>query len=89
MRTTIKKILKKDLTRSDKAEIKKLAKKEFESFMKEADFKSKIEDIAKKQLKNDKPTQKEVAKISEKVLVQFYKTMWQRRSFWANKLDNI
>jgi hypothetical protein len=89
MRTTIKKILKEDLTRSDKAEIKKLAKKEFESFMKEADFKSKIEDIAKKQLKNDKPTQKEVAKISEKVLVQFYKTMWQRRSFWANKLDNI
>lgn len=89
MRTTIKKILKEDLTRSDKAEIKKLAKKEFESFMKEADFKSKIEDIVKKQLKNDKPTQKEVAKISEKVLVQFYKTMWQRRSFWANKLDNI
>ena len=89
MRTTIKEILKEDLTRSDKAEIKKLAKKEFESFMKEADFKSKIEDIVKKQLKNDKPTQKEVAKISEKVLVQFYKTMWQRRSFWANKLDNI
>ncbi len=89
MRTTIKKILKEDLTRSDKAEIKKLAKKEFESFMKEADFKSKIEDIVKKQLKNDKPTQKEVAKISEKVLVQFYKTMWQRRSFWSNKLDNI
>ena len=89
MRTTIKKILKEDLTCSDKAEIKKLAKKEFESFMKEADFKSKIEDIVKKQLKNDKPTQKEVAKISEKVLVQFYKTMWQRRSFWANKLDNI
>ena len=89
MRITIKKILKEDLTRSDKAEIKKLAKKEFESFMKEADFKSKIEDIVKKQLKNDKPTQKEVAKISEKVLVQFYKTMRQRRSFWANKLDNI
>lgn len=89
MRITIKKILKEDLTRSDKAEIKKLAKKEFESFMKETDFKSKIEGIVKKQLKNDKPTQKEVAKISEKVLVQFYKTMWQRRSFWANKLDNI
>lgn len=89
MRETIKKILKEDLTRSDKAEIKKLARKEFESFMKENDFKSKIEAIVKKQMKNDKPTQKEVAKISEKVLVQFYKTMWQRRSFWSNKLDNI
>ena len=40
-------------------------------------------------MKNDKPTQKEIAKISEKVLVQFYKTLWTRRSFWANKLDNI
>jgi len=89
MRETIKKILKEDLTRSDKAEIKKLARKEFESFMKENDFKSKIEAIVKKQMKDDKPTQKEVAKISEKVLVQFYKTMWQRRSFWSNKLDNI
>ena len=57
--------------------------------MKENDFKSKIEAIVKKQMKDDKPTQKEVAKISEKVLVQFYKTMWQRRSFWSNKLDNI
>jgi len=89
MKETIKKILKEDLTRSDKAEIKKLARKEFESFMKENDFKAKIETIVKKQMKDDKPTQKEVAKISEKVLVQFYKTMWQRRSFWSNKLDNI
>jgi len=89
MRETIKKILKEDLTRSDKAEIKKLARNAFEAFMKENDFKSKIEAIVKKQMKDDKPTQKEVAKISEKVLVQFYKTMWQRRSFWSNKLDNI
>lgn len=89
MKRIIKKVLKEELTRDDKAEIKKLARKEFEDMLKTTDIKTKIENLVKKQMKNDKPTQKEIAKISEKVLVQFYKTLWTRRSFWANKLDNI
>jgi len=89
MKNVIKKILKEELTRDDKAEIKKLARKEFEDMLKTTDIKTKIETLVKKQMKNDKPTQKEIAKISEKVLVQFYKTLWTRRSFWSNKLDNI
>ena len=82
-------IIKEELNRDDKTEIKRLARKEFEDMLKTTDIKSKIEPLVKKQLKSDKPTQKEVAKISEKVLIQFYKTLWTRRSFWANKLDNI
>tara|TARA_R100001510_G_C7651278_1_gene208924 strand:+ start:1043 stop:1312 length:270 start_codon:yes stop_codon:yes gene_type:complete len=89
MKNAIKKIIKEELTRDDKAEIKKLARKEFEDMLKTTDIKTKIENLVKKQMKNDKPTQKEIAKISEKVLVQFYKTLWTRRSFWSNKLDNI
>jgi len=89
MKNVIKKIIKEELTRDDKAEIKKLARKEFEDMLKTTDIKTKIETLVKKQMKNDKPTQKEIAKISEKVLVQFYKTLWTRRSFWSNKLDNI
>jgi hypothetical protein len=89
MKQTIKKIIKEELTRDDKSEIKKLARKEFEDMLKTTDIKTKIENLVKKQMKNDKPTQKEIAKISEKVLVQFYKTLWTRRSFWSNKLDNI
>ena len=89
MKDIIKKVLKEELTRDDKAEIKKLARKEFEDMLKTTDIKTKIENLFKKQMKNDKPTQKEIAKISEKVLVQFYKTLWTRRSFWSNKLDNI
>ncbi len=85
----LKKIIKEELTRADKAEIKKLARKEFEDMLKTSDIKTKIEDLVKKQLGKDKGTQKEIAKITEKVLVQFYKTMWTRRSFWANKLENI
>ena len=89
MKSIIKQILKEELTRADKAEIKKLARTEFEDMLKQTDIKKKIEDLVKKQLKNDKPTQKEVSNITQKVLVQFYKTMWTRRSFWSNKLDNV
>jgi hypothetical protein len=89
MKSLIKQVLKEELTRADKAEIKKIARTEFEDMLKSSNIKSKIEDIVKKQLKNDKATQKEVADITQKVLVQFYKTLWTRRSFWANKLDNI
>jgi|LakMenE18May11ns_1017448.scaffolds.fasta_scaffold9906434_2 hypothetical protein len=89
MKKVIKQILKEELTRADKAEIKKIAKAEFEDMLKTTNIKSKIEDLVKKQLKNDKSTQKEVADITQKVLVQFYKTLWTKRSFWANKLDSI
>jgi hypothetical protein len=85
----LRKIIKEELTRADKAEIKKLARSEFEDMLKKTDIKSKIEKIVLDQLKKDKPTQREVADITQKVLVQFYKTLWTRRSFWSNKLDNI
>jgi hypothetical protein len=85
----LRKIIKEELTRSDKAEIKKLARNEFEDMLKKSDIKSKIEKIVIDQLKKDKPSQKEIANITQKVLVQFYKTMWTRRNFWVNKLDNI
>ena len=82
-------IIREELNRSDKAEIKRLARKEFEEMLKTSDIKTKIEKMVKDQIGKDKATQKEVAKISEKVLIQFYKTLWTRRTFWANKLDNI
>jgi hypothetical protein len=89
MKDVIKQYLQEELTRSDKAEIKKIARNEFEDMLKSSNIKGKIEDIVKKQLKTDKPTQKEVAKITQKVIIQLYKTFWQRRSFWSNKLENI
>lgn len=89
MKTVIKRVINEELSRADKTEIKKLARAEFEDMLKKTDIKSKIEKMVIDQLKKDKPTQKEIANITQKVLVQFYKTMWTRRSFWSNKLDNI
>lgn len=89
MKSVIKQYLKEELTRADKQEIKKIAADEFKKMIKASDIKGQIEDIVIKQLKNDRPTQKVVAQITQKVLVQLYKLFWQRRSFWSNKLDNI
>lgn len=89
MKSVIKQYLKEELSRADKLEVRKIAASEFKKMIKASDIKGQIEDIVKKQLKNDKATQKEVAKITQKVIVQLYKLFWQRRSFWSNKLDNI
>lgn len=88
----VKKIIKEELTRDDKSEIKKLVRVEFADMLKKTDIKGleeKVKKIVTNQLKTDRPTKKEIANITQKVLVQFYKTMWTRRTFWANKLDNV
>ena len=89
MKNTIRKILKEELTLSDKAEIKKIFKKEFEKKLKTQEFKDVVTDIVRTQVKSDKKTEKEIATITQKVLVKLYKTFWTRRSFWSNNLENI
>lgn len=86
---SVKQIIKEELTRADKIEIKNIIRTEFEDMLKKSNIKEVIGKIVTNQLKKDKPTQREVANITQKVLVQFYKTMWTRRTFWANKLDNV
>lgn len=85
----IKQVIKEELTRADEKRIKQIFNSEFKKMLNDTNLKTKVEDIVKKQLKNDAPTKKEVAKISQKVLVKLFKTFWVRRSFWSNNLENI
>ena len=87
MRHTIRKILKEE--DFSKTEIKKMIGDEFEKKIKSTAFKDAVKDIVRTQLGNDKKTEKEVAKITQKVLVKLYKTFWTRRSFWSNNLESI
>jgi predicted nucleic acid-binding protein len=89
MKKVIRQVLKEELTASDKKEIKQLAKDEFEKLFKTKEVKEKVEDIVRKQIKNDKATDVEIAKITQKVLVKLFKTFWVRRNFWSNNLENI
>ena len=87
MKDTIRKILKEeDFT---KTQIKKMIDDEFEKKIKSTAFKDAVNDIVRTQVKNDKKTEKEIASITQKVLVKLYKTFWTRRSFWSNNLENI
>lgn len=89
MKDTIRRVISEELTASDKTDIKNIFKTEFEKKMKSSDFKDVVQDIVLKQLGSDKKTKKEVATITQKVIVKLYKTFWTRRSFWANNLENI
>ncbi len=89
MKRIIRKVLLEDLSQKDKSEIKDIFKSEFEKKIKSSDFKDAVEKIVIKQLGSDKKTKKEVAAITQKVLVKLFKTFWVRRSFWSNNLENI
>jgi|TARA_R110000803_G_scaffold13218_3_gene37301 hypothetical protein len=89
MKSLIRKVLKEELSTTDKTEIKGIFKDEFEKKLKSSDLKDVIEKIVIKQLGSDKKTKKEVAKITQKVLIQVFKTFWVRRNFWSNNLENV
>jgi ribosomal protein S3AE len=89
MRDIIRKVITEELTSSDKSDIRSIFKTEFEKKLKSTEFKDAVKDIVTKHIGNDKKTQKEIASITQKVIVKLYKTFWTRRSFWANNLENI
>jgi endonuclease III len=89
----IKHIIKEELNKSDEAKIKKLARDEFDKMIKKhlsgSQLEDKVKEIVLQNLKKHKPTQKEVASITKEVLVKLYKTLWTRKNFWSNGLENI
>jgi len=79
------------LTPSDKSDIKVMIKKEIKDFLditRGSQFETKVKDIVKDSLKTNKDFENKVVEITRNVLVQLYKQLWTRRSFWANDLRN-
>lgn len=89
----IRQILKEELNASDEARIKKLARDEFDKEIKKhlssSQLEKKVKELVIANLKNHKATQKEIASITKEVLVKLYKTLWTRKGFWSNGLENI
>jgi len=92
-RNGIKHILREELTKSDETRIKKLARDEFDTLIKKHlnsdQLEKTVKELVVKNLKKDKPTQKEVAIITKEVMLKFYKVLWTRKNFWSNGLENI
>lgn len=79
------------LSPSDKSDIKVMIKKEIKDFLditRGSQFETKVKDIVKDSLKTNKDFENKVVEITRNVLVQLYKQLWTRRSFWANDLRN-
>ena len=92
-RDNIRHILREELNASDETRIKKLARDEFDKSIKKhlssSQLETKVKELVLKNLKKDKPTQKEVASITKEVILKLYKILWMRKNFWSNNLESI
>lgn len=76
------------LTNQDKSEIERITKNEINSFMKS----SNATRIVVKMIQNElgtKKTNDKIVELATKVVVELFKTLWQRKSFWENALKNV
>lgn len=79
------------LTATDKSDIKVLIKNEIKDFLsitRGSQFETKVMDIVKDTFKSNKDFENKIVEITRNVLVQLYKQLWTRRSFWVNDLKN-
>lgn len=79
------------LSNSDKREIELLVRKEIKDFLNAntiKQFENKIVDTIRDEVKRGK-IQGDINELVTKVMKEFYKIMWTRRSFWEPSLRNV
>ena len=84
----LKEEVEKDLTET---EVEKIAKRTFYDILKNArntQLEKKVSEIVQDMVKKDTRFQKDIVEITKNVLVQLYKALWTKRSFWITDLKN-
>ena len=79
------------LSNSDKKEIEVLVRKEIKDFLNAntiKQFENKIVDTIRDEVRRGK-IQGDINELVTKVMKEFYKIMWTRRSFWEPSLKNV
>jgi hypothetical protein len=76
------------LTDSDKREIERITKKEIKNFMDSTQAHKVVVDMVKKEM-GTRDINDKVIDLSTKVVVELFKTLWQRKSFWESALKNV
>jgi hypothetical protein len=76
------------ITNQDKSEIERIAKNEINNFMKSSNATRIVVKMIQDELGTKKTTEKMVD-LATKVVVELFKTLWQRKSFWENSLKNV
>jgi len=76
------------LTDSDKTQIENIVRKEIKSFMDS----TQAHTIVIKAIQDELGTKKiddKIVDLSTKVVVELFKTLWQRKSFWESALKSV
>jgi len=76
------------LTTQDKTDITNIAKKEIKTFLDTTQAHTIVVKMIQKELGNKK-IDDAIVDLATKVVVELYKTLWQRKEFWASALKNV
>ena len=76
------------LTAADKAEVERIARKEMKDFLDTTQAHNIVIKVIQKELGTKKIDDK-IVDLSTKVVVELFKTLWQRKGFWEGALKNV
>jgi hypothetical protein len=76
------------LTNDDKKEIQKIAQKEMKDFLDTTNAHNIVIKVIQKEL-GTKNIDDKIVDLSTKVVVELFKTLWQRKSFWESSLKSV
>lgn len=76
------------LTNDDKKEVEKIVKKEVKDFLDTTKAHDVVIKIIQKELGTRKIDDK-IVDLSTKVVVELFKTLWQRKGFWESALKSV
>jgi hypothetical protein len=76
------------LTTEDKREIERIARKEMKDFLDTTQAHNVVIKVIQKELGTKKIDDK-IIDLSTKVVVELFKTLWQRKSFWEGALKTV
>jgi hypothetical protein len=75
-------------TDNDRREIEKIAQKEIKTFLDTTQAHTAVLKVIQKELGNKKIDDAMIG-LATKVVVELFKTLWQRKSFWESALKNV
>ncbi len=76
------------ITSSDKNEIKAIARQEMKSFLDTTQAHNVVIRVIQKEL-GTKRIDDKIVDLATKVVVELFKTLWQRKGFWESSLKNV
>lgn len=76
------------LTNSDIKEIEKITRKEMKDFLESTQAHNIVMKIIQKEI-GAKSIDERIVDLSSKVVVELFKTLWQRKSFWEQPLKSV